>query len=915
MSDLLPLIPGLADLPEEAGDCGCCEGIAAATPISPDNRPSLPAVVYRPGRFGDFRRSQLARLSGSDFPALAGLKSRENDDFSIALIDAWSCVCDVLAFYQERNANEAWLGTATERRSLVELGRLIGYRLRPGLAAGADLVFRLDQPPQGDPPVPVAAIPAGTRVQSVPGDGETAQTFETVEAIEARVAWNDLQPRRARPTPPANGHHGAWLAGVATGLKVGDAILILSRERAEQDVGSERWEFRRLTKVTADAGNNRTRIGWTPALAAIGQAEADHQLFTLRTRASLFGWNAPDPRLLHVATLKRYGFANTASPGDWSFAIESDRLHLDSIQQGFVVDGWIAVTRPASTIEVYRITEAVEDGRADYGVSGRVTRLSLDTNENLSQFSGGNYRKTSVYGASEALDFADTPIVDPVMGDEIELSGLVEDLAEGRRLIVRGRRAQVLARADGLELIPDAADIDDLLLERGARLTLLAEPVPVSEGSSTLSWRLRTDGGVEGALAAHATAFAYVAADETAEIIAETATLEIVEPADETHSALRLSGSLAAAFDRGSTLVHANVAAATNGESTQEILGDGDASRRFQSFTLKQIPLTHVSAASETGSASTLQVRVNDLLWHEVPTLYGAGPADQVYETRLGDDGKTAVQFGDGRTGARPGTGRNNIVAKYRKGLGVAGSVGPNTLTTAIDRPLGLREVLNPLSAAGGQDAETLAAVRSNAPVTTLTLGRVVSLRNYEDFARGFAGIAKARADWVWDGEARRIVVTVAGPGGEAIDPSTGDVFDNLTAALRSLGDPFVRITVKSYAAATFKLKASLKLDPDHLPDLVLAAVETTLRDAYGFERRGFARLVAASEVIAAIHSVPGIVAVDLDLLYRTKPPSSAKTLHARLTAQPVRLAADGTLLAAEILTLDPAPLLLEAMA
>jgi len=446
MSDLPPLIPGLADPPEESGDCGCCEGIAAATPISPDNRPSLPAIVYRPGRFADFRRSQLARLSGSDFPALADLKSRENDDFSIALIDAWSCVCDVLSFYQERNANEAWLGTATERRSLVELGRLIGYRLRPGLAAGADLVFRLDQPPQGDPPVPVAAIPLGSRVQSIPGDGETAQTFETVEAIEARVAWNDLQPRQARPTPPANGHKAAWLAGVATGLKVGDAVLILSRERAEDDPGSERWDLRKLSAVTVDAGGNRTRIEWTPALDSIGQAEAGHQLFALRTRASLFGWNAPDPRLLHVATLKRYGFASTTNPGDWSFAIESDRLHLDSIQQGFVVGGWIAVTRPASTVEVYQLTAAVEDGRADYGVSGRVTRLSLDTNENLSQFSGGNYRKTSVYGASEALAFADTPIVDPVMGDEIELSGLVEGLTEGRRLIVSGRRAQLLVR-------------------------------------------------------------------------------------------------------------------------------------------------------------------------------------------------------------------------------------------------------------------------------------------------------------------------------------------------------------------------------------------------------------------------------------------------------------------------------------
>jgi hypothetical protein len=919
MSDLPALIAGMADLPEDAGDCGCCEGIAAATPIVPGNRPSLAAIAYRPGRYADFRRSQLARLSASDFPALAGLKSRDSEDFSIALIDAWSCVCDVLAFYQERNANEAWLGTATERRSLVELGRLIGYRLRPGLAAGADLVFKLDKPAQGDPPVPILALPAGMRVQSVPGDGETAQTFETVEAIEARVAWNDLQPRQARPAPPANGDSSAWLAGVSTSLRVGDAILFLGRERAEQDTGSERWDFRKLTKVTADAEGGRTRIEWTPALDSIDApgeaAEAGHQLFALRTRASLFAWNAPDPRLLHEDTLTRYGFASVTSPGDWPFAFEDSRLHLDSIQQGFVVDSWIAVTRPTGFVALYQIAESVEDGRADYGVSARVTRLSLDTDASLDQFDADQYRKASVYGASEALDLAETPIAEPVMGGEIELSGLVEALEAGRRLIVRGRRAQLLVLADGLELVADASGVANLPVARGDRLTLLAEPAPVAEGSATLAWRLRSDGGFEGTVAAEAGAFSWVAAEEAAEIVAETATLEQVELADDLHSTLLLSDPLAAAFDRASTLVHANVAAATHGESTQEILGDGNAGRPFQSFTLKQTPLTHVSAATETGSASTLEVRVDDLLWGEVPTLYGAGPGDLVYETRLGDDGKTAVQFGDGLSGARPGTGRNNVVAKYRKGIGAAGSVAAKTLTTAIDQPLGLREVLNPLAAGGGQDAELLDAVRSNAPVTTLTLGRVVSLRNYEDFARGFAGVAKARADWVWDGEARRIVVTVAGPDGEAIDASSGDVFDNLTAALRGLGDPFVRITVTSYRAAFFRLKAGLRIDPAYLPDLVLAAVESTLRAAYGFDRRGFARLVAASELIATIHSVAGIVAVDLDLFYRTTEPGAAEIAHARLYAEPVRLAAGGTLLAAEILTLDPGPLELEVIA
>ena len=56
-------------------------------------------------------------------------------------------------------------------------------------------------------------------------------------------------------------------------------------------------------------------------------------------------------------------------------------------------------------------------------------------------------------------------------------------------------------------------------------------------------------------------------------------------------------------------------------------------------------------------------------------------------------------------------------------------------------------------------------AARRNAPLTVLTLDRIVSLRDYEDFARAFGGIAKALATWTWDGQRQGIFVTVAGVG------------------------------------------------------------------------------------------------------------------------------------------------------
>ena len=64
-----------------------------------------------------------------------------------------------------------------------------------------------------------------------------------------------------------------------------------------------------------------------------------------------------------------------------------------------------------------------------------------------------------------------------------------------------------------------------------------------------------------------------------------------------------------------------------------------------------------------------------------------------------------------------------------------AGNLRAGQLTLPLDRPLGLRETTNPLPATGGDDAEAAEDARRNAPIYTLTLGRVVSITDYRDFA------------------------------------------------------------------------------------------------------------------------------------------------------------------------------------
>src|SRR6185295_18417064 len=95
---------------------------------------------------------------------------------------------------QERIANEGYLRTATERRSVLELARMLGYQPRPGVASSVYLAYTLDDNFKEE-----ITIPKSARSQSLPGPGELPQSFETSEALKARATWNNLKPRMTQP--------------------------------------------------------------------------------------------------------------------------------------------------------------------------------------------------------------------------------------------------------------------------------------------------------------------------------------------------------------------------------------------------------------------------------------------------------------------------------------------------------------------------------------------------------------------------------------------------------------------------------------------------------------------------------------------------------------------------------------------
>ena len=1063
-------------------DCDCCPPRDDDADAAPTNPAGLGAIAYRVGTQPTFKRAMKERLGAQ--AALARLTSRTDDDPALALIDAWACSLDVLTFYQERIANEGFLGTCTERRSVLELARAIGYELRPGVAASTDLAFTLETAAGA----PLAAtIPAGTKVQSIPSQGQQPQTFETLAAIDARAAWNALRlPATASVLPLDRGRRVIYLAGQNTRLQPGDALVIVGDERIK-DKTNENWDFRRVLTVrvvqpappTPDGSGSYTIVtldrglGRTEGYLRVNPARSGARVYALRTRAGLFGNNAPDWRAMPVqmratylgidpATAEAHGreivdvpqwpgfsLAELSDPppagialqpgllaacydgigfdrylgsrvdaqvdfgagaaaawpagvpatnfstrwagwlkpdatGAHDFQTNSDdgvrlwidgkllidnwtphaptidppataapaelvltagvryevRLEffqgggpstlqlrwkppgatafktipstvldaravydvkLDAAYPRMAVGSWVVLASPSYT-ELYSIVETGETASADFAMSAKSTWLRLD-GENLFERFDFALRETAVFGDPEELAWADPPCSGLAGGTALTLSTNATSLAAGRRVAVSGLAPAASANAAILAR-----------LKAGERLALLR----VADDGTSASLRFEAD--------------VDAAADLVLPLVSATETAEL-QGVDESGATavLRFVRALANTWLPQTVRINANVAPASHGDSRQmrmrsaastgqgdgsallvapEVQGSGDGGAIFQSFTLKQQPLTYVAAANASGAQTTLQVSVSGVAWSEVDSLYGVPGNARVFTTRRADDGSVTLRFGDGRTGARLPTGVENVQAVYRVGIGAPGNLDAGQLSLLLTPQLGVKSVANPIPATGGTDPEPFDRARRNAPLTVLTLERIVSLVDFEDFAVAFTGIGKARAVWLWDGQQRLVHLSVAAEGGAAL-PLDSALFANLRAAIDAARPPHQELRIAVGDVVSLPLEARIAVVDGYAFDAVAAEVAAALVAAFGFDARDFTQPLSGSEVVATMQGVAGVDHVAL-----VSVGSGGRVTD--LQSDPIEARGarwDGTTIdPAELLILDPAGITLTAL-
>ena len=241
------------------------------------DRPRAPSRIASANRRNS-GRACIAGLSSAS-SALAALRTRENDDFTIGLLDAVACAADVLTFYQERIANESYLRTAIERVSLQEMAKLIGYRLARRRRRD---VARIRARDAADAAARPAARPGRLRHRH-PGRAHARRGPEGAQHARSRRKAADLRDgrsdRRARPSGTrcaAVTSVAAWSQRRDRGLAArrrhapgARRLAALRRRRVRRQRDPERWDFRLLDAVEPDAANERTRVAWTAALGRV----------------------------------------------------------------------------------------------------------------------------------------------------------------------------------------------------------------------------------------------------------------------------------------------------------------------------------------------------------------------------------------------------------------------------------------------------------------------------------------------------------------------------------------------------------------------------------------------------------------------------------------------------------------------
>jgi hypothetical protein len=710
-------------------------------PQRPFNRPGLPHIGYRIGTYADIRDAILRKLNLDE--VLKDWTHREADDPGIALLEGAAILGDILTFYQELYANEAYLRTAQWRESIADLVRLLGYRLSPGLGGKATFTFGV----KGDRPV---TIPAGftikAQLEPLPQPAEFQSSIEVI-AYPALSQFHLYRPRHpAQPIAAGINQLEIQSVGGATdvaslaalNLQKGDRLMLIPDSSVFDATGTPYSaqppaEILIVSKVQPVL--DRTIVEFEGKLTV--DRGTTLKAYRLGRSFRHFGHNAPTFTTSFDNTSKTstqtltdffrdfYTSSQPTSPSpNYYSSLAAQELPLDQQVNDLAIGAPIICQGAfAFFVEIsFTLVKTIQALRSESLKWGNLTGAStvltlanrLVTNDSFASFLRiTDIRRLQFHEVKSAAIVLRSP-------SQWEDGAFTEP-----KLNFFGTYEQVRSLAGRRLLLQKDQDTQQVTVTSTSESFLLSGKDKINPWL----WEIALD--------------------------------KIPDP------------FLRQDFDElePKVIVYGNLVEATQGKAEKEaILGNGDSRQLFQSFKLPKAPLTYFNSASETPpEVPELQVYVGDRFWKRVPSLFGKGPKDEIYIVREDANGDSWVQFGDGKTGTRLPSGIGNVLAKYRSGIGAHGALQENTTVQGgnLDR---LDKIWLPQVAAGGSQPETGDNAREAAPGKIQSLGRLVSIKDFETETLAISGVSKAKAAWKLVHNIPTMVITVLMETGRAAE-------------------------------------------------------------------------------------------------------------------------------------------------
>jgi hypothetical protein len=222
--------------------------MAAPTPPTVVQIGKQPVIDYVTKDYAGFRQGMLDLIP----LLLPSWTDRGENDFGVVLIEMFAYVADILSYYQDRVANEAYLSTATQRRSVVELLRLIDYQVDPGLSAGAWLHVDVTAATT----LGAGPLPYKVKTSGIPGQPD--RVFELTHSSAVSPANNAITV----PVPLPAGTAALALPSGSHAVGRGDTVYF-----EETSPGQAKRRTPPLQVVDVVTSGLVDTISWLPPLA------------------------------------------------------------------------------------------------------------------------------------------------------------------------------------------------------------------------------------------------------------------------------------------------------------------------------------------------------------------------------------------------------------------------------------------------------------------------------------------------------------------------------------------------------------------------------------------------------------------------------------------------------------------------